>query len=96
MGYIISWLTYNRLIRMLFDDHSEHSIRFAGCEVNQEVNITNQKFIIKIFIPTEDGLSEVWLRADSVRGPPRDVGDSHRALSQHPATCQFDSCSSEL
>ena len=39
----------------------------VGCEVTPEVNISAQKYIIKVFVPTQDSLSEVWIRADSVR-----------------------------
>lgn len=38
----------------------------VGCEVTPEVNISAQKYIIKVFVPTQDSLSEVWIRADSV------------------------------
>ena len=31
-----------------------------------EVNISAQKYIIKMFIPMQDSLSEVWVRAESV------------------------------
>jgi len=34
--------------------------------VTPEVNISAQKYIIKVFIPTQDSLSEVWIKTDSV------------------------------
>jgi len=38
-----------------------------GCEVNSEVNVTSQKFSIKLFVPESDGMTELWLRLESVR-----------------------------
>lgn len=38
-----------------------------GCEVTPDVNISGQKFNIKLLIPVADGMNEIWLRCDTVR-----------------------------
>lgn len=38
----------------------------AGCEVTPDVNISAQKFNIKLLIPVADGMNEIWLRCDIV------------------------------
>lgn len=38
----------------------------AGCEVTPDVNISGQKFNIKLLIPVADGMNEIWLRCDTV------------------------------
>lgn len=39
----------------------------VGCEVTPDVNISGQKFNIKLLIPVADGMNEIWLRCDTVR-----------------------------
>lgn len=39
----------------------------GGCEVTPDVNISGQKFNIKLLIPVADGMNEIWLRCDTVR-----------------------------
>uniref|UniRef100_A0A8C9VX28 FERM domain containing kindlin 2 n=1 Tax=Scleropages formosus TaxID=113540 RepID=A0A8C9VX28_SCLFO len=38
---------------------------FVGCEVTPDVNISGQKFNIKLLIPVADGMNEIWLRCDT-------------------------------
>ncbi len=38
----------------------------VGCEVTPDVNISSQKFNIKLLIPVADGMNEIWLRCDAV------------------------------
>lgn len=38
----------------------------TGCEVTPDVNISGQKFNIKLLIPVADGMNEIWLRCDTV------------------------------
>lgn len=38
----------------------------VGCEVTPDVNISAQKFNIKLLIPVADGMNEIWLRCDIV------------------------------
>lgn len=37
-----------------------------GCEVTPDVNISGQKFNIKLLIPVAEGMNEIWLRCDNV------------------------------
>jgi hypothetical protein len=39
----------------------------AGCEVSADINVSSQKFNIKLFVPTNDGMTELWLRVENVR-----------------------------
>ncbi|KPP74724.1 fermitin family2-like [Scleropages formosus] len=42
---------------------------FVGCEVTPDVNISGQKFNIKLLIPVADGMNEIWLRCDTAKIP---------------------------
>lgn len=42
----------------------------AGCEVTPDVNISGQKFNIKLLIPVAEGMNEIWLRCDNVSSSP--------------------------
>ncbi|KAH0620232.1 hypothetical protein JD844_020296 [Phrynosoma platyrhinos] len=37
----------------------------TGCEVTPDVNISGQKFNIKLLIPVAEGMNEIWLRCDN-------------------------------
>uniref|UniRef100_A0A8B9PE92 Fermitin family member 2 n=1 Tax=Apteryx owenii TaxID=8824 RepID=A0A8B9PE92_APTOW len=39
----------------------------VGCEVTPDVNISGQKFNIKLLIPVAEGMNEIWLRCDNER-----------------------------
>jgi hypothetical protein len=41
----------------------------TGCEVTPDVNISGQKFNIKLLIPVAEGMNEIWLRCDNVSFP---------------------------
>lgn len=47
--------------------HSALWFPCVGCEVTPDVNISGQKFNIKLLIPVADGMNEIWLRCDTVR-----------------------------
>lgn len=42
-----------------------HSSHPPGCDVTPDVNISAQKFNIKLFVPSSEGLMEQWLRAEN-------------------------------
>lgn len=50
----------------LLSPSSELFLVFVGCEVTPDVNISSQKFNIKLLIPVADGMNEIWLRCDAV------------------------------
>lgn len=52
-------------LKSKFDHFNTFSI--IGCEVTPDVNISGQKFNIKLLIPVAEGMNEIWLRCDNVR-----------------------------
>ncbi|XP_013404560.1 fermitin family homolog 2 [Lingula anatina] len=40
-------------------------VNLKGCEVQPDINITSQKYGIKLFIPGPDGMQEVWIRCET-------------------------------
>ncbi|XP_019627323.1 PREDICTED: fermitin family homolog 2-like isoform X4 [Branchiostoma belcheri] len=40
-------------------------VNLRGCEVTPDVNISSEKYCIKLLIPSTEGMNEVWIRADS-------------------------------
>lgn len=45
-----------------------------GCEVVPDVNVSGQKFCIKLLVPSPEGMSEIYLRCQDVRGLSRGQG----------------------
>lgn len=43
-----------------------HQIQLRGCEVTPDVNLSQDKFGIRLEVPAPDGMSEMWIRCDSV------------------------------
>ena len=39
----------------------------TGCEAHPDVNLSTNKYGIKLFVPEPDGMSEIYLRFDVVR-----------------------------
>jgi len=35
--------------------------------VSSDVNVSSQKFNVKLYVPEADGMTELWLRLESVR-----------------------------
>lgn len=44
-----------------------HQIHLRGCEVTPDVNLSQDKFGIRLEVPGPDGMSEMFIRCDSVR-----------------------------
>ena len=42
------------------------SVVLKGCEVTPEINLSQHKYQIKLEVPSADGMTEMWLRCDSV------------------------------
>ncbi len=42
------------------------SVNLKGCEVTPEVNIGSGKYGIKLAVPSADGMSDLWLKCDTV------------------------------
>lgn len=43
-----------------------HKIQLRGCEVTPDVNLAQDKYGIRLEVPGPDGMTEMWLRCDSV------------------------------
>jgi len=43
-----------------------HSVSLKGCEVTPDVNISQNKFGIKLEVPSSDGMTEMCIRCESV------------------------------
>ena len=43
------------------------SVNLKGCEVTPCVNIAHQKYAIKLAIPSPDGMSDLWIKCDTVK-----------------------------
>ena len=41
-------------------------VNLKGCEVTPEVNLSQNKYQVKLEIPSAEGMSEMWLRFDTV------------------------------
>ena len=41
-------------------------IILQGCEVAPDINIANSKYGIHLSVPSADGMSDLWLKCDSV------------------------------
>lgn len=43
------------------------TVLLVGCEVVPDVNVSGQKFCIKLLVPSPEGMSEIYLRCQDVR-----------------------------
>lgn len=68
------WFTCRDLNLMLYKTREEaespsgvaaHHVNLRGCEVTPEVNLAQQKYGIKLEVPTAEGMSEMWIRCDN-------------------------------
>ncbi|KAI4803947.1 hypothetical protein KUCAC02_025592, partial [Chaenocephalus aceratus] len=69
-GYKQYWCTFKDITISCYKSKEEshgtpaHQMNLRGCEVTPDVNISSQKFNIKLLIPVADGMNEIWLRCD--------------------------------
>lgn len=47
------------------------SLNLKGCEVTPCVNISHRKYAIKLAIPSPDGMSDLWIKCETVRRLPK-------------------------
>uniref|UniRef100_A0AAR2M580 PH domain-containing protein n=1 Tax=Pygocentrus nattereri TaxID=42514 RepID=A0AAR2M580_PYGNA len=65
------WCTFKDITISCYKSREEahgipaHQMNLRGCEVTPDVNISGQKFNIKLLIPVADGMNEIWLRCDT-------------------------------
>ena len=43
------------------------SVNLKGCEVTPCVNIAHQKYAIRLAIPSPDGMSDLWIKCETVK-----------------------------
>lgn len=43
-----------------------HDINLRGCEVTPDVNISQNKYGIKLEVPSAEGMTEMYIRCDDV------------------------------
>uniref|UniRef100_A0A8C4WQQ5 FERM domain containing kindlin 2 n=1 Tax=Eptatretus burgeri TaxID=7764 RepID=A0A8C4WQQ5_EPTBU len=67
-GYKQYWFTFKDMslsyYRSKEDVQAVQQMNLRSCEVTPDVNISAQKFNIKLLVPVPDGMSEIWLRCD--------------------------------
>lgn len=70
-GYKPYWCTFKDTSISCYKNKDEshgppaHQMNLRGCEVTPDVNISSQKFNIKLLIPVAEGMNEIWLRCDN-------------------------------
>ncbi|XP_062905105.1 fermitin family homolog 2 isoform X4 [Mobula hypostoma] len=70
-GYKPYWSTFKDTSISCYKSKDEshgppaHQMNLRGCEVTPDVNISSQKFNIKLLIPVAEGMNEIWLRCDN-------------------------------
>ncbi|XP_067847713.1 fermitin family homolog 2 isoform X4 [Heptranchias perlo] len=70
-GYKPYWCTFKDTCISCYKTKDEshgppaHQMNLRGCEVTPDVNISGQKFNIKLLIPVAEGMNEIWLRCDN-------------------------------
>lgn len=69
------WFTCRDLHLFMYKSREEmmHSgqpilkVNLKGCEVTPDVNLSQNKYVIKLAVPSADGMSEMYIRCDDVR-----------------------------
>uniref|UniRef100_A0A5S6JU75 Protein lin-54 homolog n=1 Tax=Xenopus tropicalis TaxID=8364 RepID=A0A5S6JU75_XENTR len=70
-GYKQYWCTFKDTSISCYKSKEEsngtpaHQMNLRGCEVTPDVNISGQKFNIKLLIPVAEGMNEIWLRCEN-------------------------------
>ncbi|XP_031329158.1 unc-112-related protein-like [Photinus pyralis] len=57
---------YKSREEMIHHGNPAHSINLKGCEVTPDVNISQNKYGIKLEVPSSEGMSEMYIRCDNV------------------------------
>lgn len=70
-SYKRAWCTYKDT-HIAFYKTAEDSkgtpmmkVNIKGCEAHPDLNLSSKKYVIKLFVPGSDGMSEVWVRFES-------------------------------
>lgn len=57
---------YKSKDEMMAGQNAILNINLKGCEVTPDVNITQNKYVIKLEVPSPEGMSEMYIRCDDV------------------------------
>ena len=57
---------YKSREEMIHRANAVHDINLRGCEVTPDVNISQNKYAIKLEVPSSDGMTEMYIRCDDV------------------------------
>ncbi|KAJ8966125.1 hypothetical protein NQ314_003732 [Rhamnusium bicolor] len=55
---------YKSREEMMHGQNAVFNINLKGCEVTPDVNISQNKYVIKLEVPSSDGMSEMYIRCD--------------------------------
>ncbi|XP_029470612.1 fermitin family homolog 3 [Rhinatrema bivittatum] len=70
-GYKQHWVVFKETSISYYKSKEEalgeplQQLNLKGCEVVPEVNVSGQKFCIKLLVPSPEGMSEIYLRCDN-------------------------------
>ncbi|KAK5648422.1 hypothetical protein RI129_003314 [Pyrocoelia pectoralis] len=57
--------TFTKVEKKRFIMEIQHSLNLKGCEVTPDVNISQNKYGIKLEVPSPEGMSEMYIRCDN-------------------------------
>lgn len=72
-GYRQHWVVFKETTLSYYKSQDEapgdpiQQLNLKGCEVVPDVNVSGQKFCIKLLVPSPEGMSEIYLRCQDVR-----------------------------
>uniref|UniRef100_A0A8C2PA10 Band 4.1 domain-containing protein n=1 Tax=Capra hircus TaxID=9925 RepID=A0A8C2PA10_CAPHI len=75
-GYRQHWVVFKETTLSYYKSQEEapadpiQQLNLKGCEVVPDVNVSGQKFCIKLLVPSPEGMSEIYLRCQDVREGP--------------------------
>ncbi|XP_037694074.1 fermitin family homolog 3 isoform X2 [Choloepus didactylus] len=84
-GYRQHWVVFKETTLSYYKSQDEapgdpiQQLNLKGCEVVPDVNISGQKFCIKLLVPSPEGMSEIYLRCQDLT--PR-ILEAHQNVAQ--------------
>uniref|UniRef100_A0AAQ4PTU8 FERM domain containing kindlin 3b n=1 Tax=Gasterosteus aculeatus aculeatus TaxID=481459 RepID=A0AAQ4PTU8_GASAC len=94
-GYKQYWFKFQDTSISYFKSKEEsigepiQQINLKGCEVAPDVNVTAQKFLIRLLIPAPEGMNEVYLRCENLTPRILDAYQNVAQLSLTDAVMRF-------
>ncbi|XP_032138876.1 fermitin family homolog 3 isoform X3 [Sapajus apella] len=84
-GYRQHWVVFKETTLSYYKNQDEapgdpiQQLNLKGCEVVPDVNVSGQKFCIKLLVPSPEGMSEIYLRCQDLT--PR-ILEAHQNVAQ--------------